>query len=144
MSGLVPRAGILHDLNLSALTLARGLLLVRKSTRPRVRLERDVQQCVAVPRIPDEIHELLATWAVASPQRPDCVPLLSPWGSNGHPASRLTRHVSGMCREQDIIRQCRSTIRKRNKRLLVNRSESINLGQRGNFSNECSDDFDCR
>jgi hypothetical protein len=72
-----PQADILHNLNLSALTSARGRHRpVRKSTRPRVRLEREFQQCAAVSQIADrvaiEIQELLATWAVALPQRPDC------------------------------------------------------------------------
>ena len=63
--------------------------LVRKNTGPRVSLERHVQQCVAAPRIVDlvaiEIHELLATWTVAPPQRLDCTSLRPPAGLIGHP-----------------------------------------------------------
>ena len=54
--------------------------LVRKSTRPRARLERYVRQCVSVPRIADlaeMICQQSAAWIAAPPRRSDCVSLLS-------------------------------------------------------------------
>jgi hypothetical protein len=82
------------DLNSRALTPARGgLRLVRRSTRPRGGLERNVQQSGDVPRIADlatvEIHELLATWAVEPPHCPDCVPLHLTAGHTGHPQPKV-------------------------------------------------------
>ena len=87
----VPQADILHELNLRALTPARGRLrLVRKSTRPRGVLERDAQQSVAAPRIADlaaiEIHELLATSAVAPPAVSRLFPMTFTAGHTDHPA----------------------------------------------------------
>ena len=67
-----PKADILHDLNPSALAPLSGRhRLVRRSTRPGVRLERDVRQCVVVARIPDlaeMIYQQLAA-AAALPRR---------------------------------------------------------------------------
>jgi hypothetical protein len=72
-----PLAFAARDLNFRALMAAGNLL--RKSTRPRERLERDVRQCVAVPRIQQS-----AAWA-AAPGRSHCTALLSPVVLNARP-----------------------------------------------------------